>query len=98
MTTSAATPSFWVSAESSNSTPEPALAQRQAERQVQQQAGEADPVGQPEGDRRHQDHDGADGKGDGDIRVHRGPAMGGVSRMPMSFAPVSRCRAGPASG
>ena len=36
---------------------EPALAERDAEREVEQEAGQTEPVGQPHGDRRDQDDD-----------------------------------------
>ena len=52
--------------------PEAALAEGDAEREVEQQAGQPGPVGDPEGDRRHEDDHGADREGHGDRRCSPG--------------------------
>ena len=84
MTTSAATPEGLGERGVLELDAEPALAQRDAEREVEQQAGQAEPVGQPEGDRGDEDDEGADGERDGDRGVHRRAPMGAVSRTPES--------------
>ena len=63
MTTRAATPEGLGEREVLELHAEPALPQGDAEREVEQQARQAQPVGQPQGDRRHEDDEGADGQG-----------------------------------
>ena len=73
---------------------EAALPQREAQRQVQQEAGQPEPVGHPERHGRDEHDDRPDRQGDGDGGVHRRSPHGAVFRAerPTPSARAERCR------